>query len=61
MYRVSSDIVLGMFTNVHLKETRTGLDRICPGKYIACVWDKWYVGVVLDKTNATGDLIIKCI
>jgi hypothetical protein len=61
MYRVSSDIALRMFTNVHVKESRTGLDEVCPGKYIACVWDKkWYVGIVLEQTDATGDFVVKC-
>ena len=35
MYRVSSDITSEMYTNVHLKESKTvWLDEICPGKYL---------------------------
>ena len=62
MYRVSSDIASEMYTNVHLKESKTVcLDEVCPGKYLACIWDKrWYVGIVLEKTDGTGDLLVKC-
>ena len=62
MYRVSSDITSEMYTDVHLKESKTVcLDEVCPGKYPACIWDKrWYVGIVLEKTDGTGNLLVKC-
>ena len=49
MYRVSSDIALRMFTNVHVKEIRTGLDEVCPGKYIACS-----LGLEVVSGDSTG-------
>lgn len=61
-YRVSSDITSEMYTNVHLKESKTVcLDEVCPGKYLSCIWDKrWYVGIVLEKTDGAGDFLVKC-
>ena len=34
----TSDITSEMYTNVHLKESKTVcLDEVCPGKYLACI------------------------